>query len=237
MLNAIRPEQIKAIHVLKGQAGLSDVEYRAHLQARFKVVSSKDLSESQAGALMDDLRGLGGKALPKGRASKDALPKTPRSAAKRASGKFAPVLQALWIAGYNLGIVDNPDDSALLAFVKRQCKVDHDRFLTDGAEAAKAIEGLKAWIAREAHFGGFATQKQADQQGVALKTLNKRVIVKAIARRLMTNGLPCFDVDNFACLENFPRLADCGDADLDRLAAKMGAMLRERLGKKLELKG
>ena len=38
---------------------------------------------------------------------------------------------------------------ALVAFVKRQTGVDHIRFLHHADDAAKAIEGLKAWLARE----------------------------------------------------------------------------------------
>lgn len=216
-MNAVLPSQIKAIHVLKGQAGLSDADYREHLKARFKVVSSKDLSEAEAGILMDDLRGLSGQ-------------KAPRTSAKKASGKFAPVLQALWLAGYNLGVVDNPDDSALLAFVKRQCKVDHDRFLTDGAEAAKAIEGLKSWIAREGGFA-FGTQAQADKFGVSLKVLNKRLVVAAIERRIRANGLPSFEAERFACLERLPPIPRCDAGQLDKLASRMGAVLRGRMGK------
>jgi hypothetical protein len=216
-LTAVHPSQIRAIHVLKGQSGLSEAEYREHLKSRFKVVSSKDLTDAQAGLLMDDLRALTGT-------------KAPRTSAKKASGKFAPVLQALWIAGYNLGIVENADDAALLAFVKRQCKVDHDRFLVDQAEAAKAIEGLKSWIAREAGFS-FGTQAGADRYGVTLKTLNKRAVVFAIARRIQANGLPSFETESFACLEGFPPISRCDDVQLDRLSAKMGAMLRQYMGR------
>jgi hypothetical protein len=217
-MTPVRKEQIKAIHVLKGQSGLTDADYRVHLKERFKVVSSKDLSEAQAGVLMDDLRGLGGK-------------KAPRTSAKRASGKFAAVLQALWLAGYNLGVVDNPDDAALLAFVKRQCKVDHDRFLSDGVEAAKAIEGLKSWICREAGFAAFGTQAKADAVFVSLKTFNKRLVCAEIERRIRAHGLADFDIDSFACLERLPPLAKCDDRQLDKLAAKMGAVLRRQLGR------
>jgi hypothetical protein len=216
-MTAVHASQIRAIHVLKGQSGLSDAEYREHLKTRFKVVSSKDLTEAQAGLLMDDLRSLTGT-------------KAPRTSAKKASGKFAPVLQALWLAGYNLGIVENADDAALLAFVKRQCKVDHDRFLVDQAEAAKAIEGLKSWVAREGGFA-FGTQGQADRFGVTLRTLNKRLVISAIERRIRANGLPSFEAENYALLECFPPISRCDDVQLDRLSAKMGAILRQRMGR------
>jgi hypothetical protein len=216
-MTAVHASQIRAIHVLKGQSGLSEAEYREHLKSRFKVVSSKDLTEAQAGLLMDDLRSLTGT-------------KAPRTSAKKASGKFAPVLQALWLAGYNLGIVENADDAALLAFVKRQCKVDHDRFLVDQAEAAKAIEGLKSWVAREGGFA-FGTQSQADRFGVTLRTLNKRLVISAIERRIRANGLPSFEAESYSLLECFPPISRCDDVQLDRLSAKMGAMLRQRMGR------
>jgi len=221
---AVRADQIKAIHVLKGQAGLSDADYRQHLKERFRVFSSKQLSEAQAGVLLDDLRALSGAQGAGGRR------KTARAAKDTAGGKYAPILEALWLAAYNLAIVDNPDDAALLAFVKRQCKVDHDRFLTDGAEAAKVIEALKAMITREANVA-FVTQARADQFGLPQRTMNKRAVVLAIARRIAAAGLPGFDLENFACLERLPPLAQCDDAQLDRLAMKMGAVLRGRLGK------
>jgi len=55
----------------------------------------------------------------------------------------------LWIAAWNLCLVDNRDGKALLAFVERQTGVAHVRFLHNHADATKAIEGLKAWIGRE----------------------------------------------------------------------------------------
>lgn len=69
---------------------------------------------------------------------------------KKLTGKYAPKLQALWIAAWNLGIVDNKNDEALIAFVKRQTKVDHVRFVRHAEDASKVIEALKSWMAREA---------------------------------------------------------------------------------------
>lgn len=65
-------------------------------------------------------------------------------------GKYAPKLQALWIGAWNLGIVQNKSDQALLAFIKRQTGIDHTRFLRHHDDANKAIESLKAWMNRKA---------------------------------------------------------------------------------------
>ncbi|WP_375640671.1 regulatory protein GemA, partial [Bartonella sp. MM55XZML] len=68
---------------------------------------------------------------------------------KLLEGKYAKKLQALWIAGWNLGIIRDRSDKALLAFVKRQTGVDHIRFLRDSDDACRAIEALKGWLQRE----------------------------------------------------------------------------------------
>ncbi|TIX59156.1 MAG: regulatory protein GemA [Mesorhizobium sp.] len=73
-----------------------------------------------------------------------------KPAEKRLQGPFAKKLQALWIAAWNLGIVRERHDAALLSFVKRQTGIEHTRFLLDGDDAAKAVDALKAWMTREA---------------------------------------------------------------------------------------
>ncbi|MBA5777454.1 regulatory protein GemA [Stappia sp. F7233] len=76
-----------------------------------------------------------------------------RSSSRRRTpleGRFAKKLQALWISAWNLGLVRNRDDKALIAFVRRQTGIDHVRFLSNAQDARKAVEALKAWIAREA---------------------------------------------------------------------------------------
>jgi phage gp16-like protein len=64
-------------------------------------------------------------------------------------GPYAKKLQALWIAAWNLGIVQDRRDAAMLAFVKRQTGIDHTAFLRDPADARKAVEALKSWIGRD----------------------------------------------------------------------------------------
>lgn len=71
------------------------------------------------------------------------------SGRKVLSGKYAHKLQALWIAGYNLGVFRKRDDAALEAFVKRQTGLERERFLHHGDDAARVIEALKGWLARE----------------------------------------------------------------------------------------
>lgn len=132
---------IAAIHVAKKQLGLDDDTYRSKLALITGKHSVKDMTETERQKVLTVLRNEGF---------------TPAPAARRANGrqqltgKFAKKLQALWIAAWNLGIVRDRDDAALLSFVKRQTGIDHTRFLTNANDANRAIEALKGWLLREA---------------------------------------------------------------------------------------
>ncbi|MGO7593762.1 regulatory protein GemA [Rhizobium leguminosarum] len=132
---------IAAMHVAKKQMGLDDDTYRAKLVRITGKRSAKDMSEDERQKVLTVFRNEGF---------------VPALAARRAdgclklTGKYAKKLQALWIAAWNLGIVRDRDDKALIAFVKRQTGIDHTRFLVYADDAKRAIEALKGWINREA---------------------------------------------------------------------------------------
>ena len=124
------------IHAAVRDLGLDDHTKRAVYRRVTGKRSAAEMDEGERRAVVDELRRQG--------ASQGA-----RRGRKALSGKYAKKLQALWIAGWNLGLVRNRDDAALLAFVKRQTGLDHMRFLQHADDAAKAIEALKAWLARD----------------------------------------------------------------------------------------
>lgn len=128
-----------AIHVAKRDLGLDDDTYRAKLVNITGVASTKEMTEAQRQKVLAVFRSEGFK--PRAERRPDGRLKL--------SGRFAGKLQALWIAGWNLGIFKNRDDAALEAFVKRQTGLDAVRFCRDAADARKAIEALKAILARE----------------------------------------------------------------------------------------
>lgn len=72
-----------------------------------------------------------------------------QSPRRQIDGPYAKKLQALWISGWNLGLVRNREDAALIAFVKRQTGIDSTRWLRDPAAANKVIEALKDWLTRD----------------------------------------------------------------------------------------
>lgn len=146
-----------AIHVAKKQLGLDDDTYRAKLSNITGKTSTKAMSEAERQKVLTVLRNEGFK---------------PSSSApqKGLAGKFAKKLQALWIAGYNLGVINDRTDAALLAFVKKQTGLDHTRFLHYADDARAAIEALKAWLKREASvmFGNTNGQEWLSSDGAKI---------------------------------------------------------------------
>ncbi|HEY9212082.1 MAG TPA: regulatory protein GemA [Ancylobacter sp.] len=132
---AIDGAQIKRIHTLKGKVGLADGDYRDLLQRLTGKRSSKDLSFADAARIISHLQKAAGDA---------------PSGGGQLAGKYAGILRALWLDGWQLGVVRSSTDAALIAFVQRQTGVSHTRFLTEAEDARPAIEGLKKWLAREA---------------------------------------------------------------------------------------
>lgn len=126
---------VKAIYAGAAAVGLTDDEDRRDFYHR--VTGKRRLREmngTEKEAVVAELRKLGFKPGPRTRSL---------------TGPYARKLQALWISGWNLGLVDSARDAALLAFVKRQTGFEATRFLRDPMDAAKVIEGLKAWLARD----------------------------------------------------------------------------------------
>ncbi|MCC3246171.1 regulatory protein GemA [Methylocystis sp. WRRC1] len=162
--------QTRAIHSLRKQvAHFTDDDYRALLRDNFSVSSSSLLSERQAAKLIDMLKVLAGSHA------------RVRRASDTASGPYAGKLRALWISAWNLGLVRSRDDKALIAFVERQTKLSHTRFLTEPADAMKAIEALKSMVSRGAKIDWPETDSPADI---------KKAVAMAVAARCIETG--CF---------------------------------------------
>ncbi len=196
------PAQNKAVHAALNRLGIDDGLYRAMLREQFGKASSRDLSDEEARRFLDALNAKGG-----------GRPKT-----AVADGPFAPILRALWIAGHNLALIDNRDDRALIAFIERQTGLAHPRFLQDAREAAKAIEALKAWLAR----GG------VEWPAKSTPALLKQAVLAAIARRLETLGEPVVFGAHYDELTA---------QQLDERANALGAQLRAAAKRKTKPEG
>ena len=140
---------LATIHIGLKQLGIVEDDARDLYERLTGERSLRAMRPNQHQTLIDELVRLGFKPASKG-------------SRKRLTGKYAPKLQALWIAGHNLGLIRNRDDAALLAFVKRQTGIDHTRFLYYLEDASKAIEALKAWLARDGGVDWSKSKKLPD---------------------------------------------------------------------------
>ncbi len=216
--------QVKCIQTLRRKAGLEDADYRGFLVHHGGKASSKELSEAAADRVIAELRKLpGAGAPPKG-----------RKAANTATGPYAPLLQALWLSAWNLGLARSKDDAAMLAFVKRQTGLDHTRFLQHGEVASKAAEALKAWIARD---GGVEWPASGDA------IARKHAVCRAITARLVAiSGFTPFvrgtdpwpvDIAAYGRACGLPAgFTDYDGKDWDDLANMLGTRLRGKLAVK-----
>lgn len=131
---------IAAIHAGFRQLGIVEDDDKRALYSRLTGQNRLSLMSSQKqDAVLAELRRLGYK------------PAARRPSGKlQLTGKIAKKVQALWIAGWNLGVFRERDDAALCAFVQRQTGLAHARWLHQADDTRAVIEALKAWLAREA---------------------------------------------------------------------------------------
>lgn len=211
--SAQRRAGLAKVHLLAKQSGLDDDAYRDLLERETGKRSARDLSDGELIRVCEKL----------GRPSGVR----PAAASPAAAGPFAGKLRALWISAWHLGVARSNADSAMLAFVKRQTGVDHTRFLSDPRLASKAIEGLKAWLARDAgvEWGDEATNP-------------RRAVVEAQVRRLEALGnvkpgswIRNTFLEDYVCKVTGKArgLHYLNDADWDRAMAALGARLRRAL--------
>lgn len=199
--------QIRAIHSYARAAGLDEDARRDFMERETGKRSSAELDIRQAIRVIDGLKKLPQVLKPK-RKAKGAL---------ELDGPFVAKIRALWIAGWNLGVVHVRTDEAMVAFVQRQHRFDSkswaSRALEEPAIANKVIEGLKSWLAREAGVEWDAE----DRDG----TGSKRAVYLAIRRALTRAGVdPHFT--------EFPgrTFAPKDAAGLDELTRAAGERLR-----------
>ena len=213
-MNARAPLLAK-VHIAKKELGLDDDTYRDLLDQRYGRRSAARLSDGQLIDLVGHFKAQGFR------------PKTSNKTAKQypgnQSGQIAKV-RALWRAGYDLGLVRDPGDRALNAFVARTAQVAAANWLQDARAANKVVEGLKSWLARDA--------------GVDWnESPNARIsVVRAAWRRLGSLGqlrIPNRDaLDGWASRAVSPHataVEQLSAGQLDAVQKRLGAWLRRAL--------
>lgn len=127
---------LSALHTVRSRIGLDDECFRDCCEQITGKRSTREMSDAERNAVRAKLV-----------SDYPNATKRPK-ATNRLTGPYTKKLQALWISGWNLGLVKNRSDDALIAFVKRQTGIQSMSWLRDPQDAEKAVEALKKWLER-----------------------------------------------------------------------------------------
>lgn len=134
-----RARLIKIIHTGRRALGMDEDTYRDLLAAKSDGKrSAKDLTNAQLQLVEQHMRASGFKAVKPASAN-------PRESRKLHTSDESSKARALWLWLHQVGIVRDPSEAALAAFVRRTAGVDDLRWTR---RPDKVIEGLKIWSAR-----------------------------------------------------------------------------------------
>lgn len=140
-----RTQLIKLIHVARRELGMQDEDYRAMLRGMTALggkTSSADLGIKGLELVLEQLKRRGFKVKPK--ANPKALAKPTRALANDEQSKL---IRHLWLQMHAQGIVKNPSEASLAAYVCRIAKIEALQWLNSD-EASNVIETLKKWQKR-----------------------------------------------------------------------------------------
>ncbi len=135
-----------------------------------------------------------------------------------AEGKQAGKLRALWVAGYHLGVIRSPEESALRSFVRRITGVEALEWVRQ-AKAEAAIEAIKAMLAREAGVDWSRVRFSAG----SMEWPRYRVIEAQVRLLIAAGGQSEAEARQLTADLRFPQMSD---AEQDALIERLGGIVR-----------
>ncbi|UDF29817.1 UNVERIFIED_ORG: regulatory protein GemA [Roseateles sp. XES5] len=131
------------IHAAAKLAGLDDDTRRAKLANIVGKASTKEMTEAEQRRVLQVFEN-------EGYASRKPARVDGRTKKLPFDGKYVPKMRALWIALYNLGVIDDRRDSAIEAFaLGRQVPGLTDvRFIHRHVDGQSVVEGMKSMLTR-----------------------------------------------------------------------------------------
>jgi phage gp16-like protein len=148
-----RAQALQLVHVARKDLSIDEDAWRDLLRQQFHVASSKDLDIYGLHRLIEHLKKCGFKvrhAVAKKPGSPRGAPARSRplhGAAQERPGESAKI-RALWLFLHApLGLVRDPSEKALVAYVQRLTGVEALQWL-DGGQTYRVIESLKKWAER-----------------------------------------------------------------------------------------
>ena len=146
-MRADRQGLIRLIHVAKRDLQLDDDTYRTILQRVAGKGSSSELTVPELEKVLEHMKRSGFKVRSKGKAPRSAQPAKAKPSRPLAQDGESKKVRALWQFLHQLGVVKNPAEEALAAYVKRIAGVDALQWI-NGEQAERLIETMKKWAMR-----------------------------------------------------------------------------------------
>ncbi len=146
-MRADRQGLIRLIHVAKRDLQLDDDTYRTILQRVAGKGSSSELTVPELEKVLEHMKRSGFKVRSKGKAPRSAQPAKAKPSRPLAQDGESKKVRALWLFLHQLGVVKNPAEEALAAYVKRIAGVDALQWI-NGEQAERLIETMKKWAMR-----------------------------------------------------------------------------------------
>lgn len=146
---ATRQSQLAAIHIAFKTLGLSADDATSLKLSITGQASSATMTAAQRAHLLAHLSHLQSLKTQAAGQAPAFVPKRPyvqRSVADDQDARWGKA-RALWAELARAGQVHTDTDAALMAYVQRQTKLEHWRFL-NGYQVNSVIEALKRWLAR-----------------------------------------------------------------------------------------
>jgi phage gp16-like protein len=140
----MRNKLIAKLHIAKKDLGMTDDMYRDALQVSTGKRSAKDMTSEELEEALKHFERCGWKPKPKPQKGKKLSPKTRHLPAQWQTQ--VNKIRALWIEGYNRGIIRNRYEDALNAFVKRQTGIERIEWIRRHEDANKVIQALRKMI-------------------------------------------------------------------------------------------
>lgn len=137
---AVGPDATKIrqiIHIARSQLAMDDETYRTILVSRGGATSTLDMDMPALRRVLDHMKLSGFKVRPRRGGGRSV----------RADEPMARKVRALWLFLHALGVVKDPSEAALAAYVKRVAKVDDLHWVPEHKFEA-LIESLKNWAMR-----------------------------------------------------------------------------------------
>ena len=132
-----RAREIARIHILKNQLGMDEDTYRDFLGGMTGKRSSKDMTDADRAQVITAMERSTGKAQPSG---------------PRLDFPEYRKIQAMWIAMWNLGMIESRSNASMLKFAQRIARVDRPEWIA--RHAGRIIANMRQWMSRPYPGGG-----------------------------------------------------------------------------------